>query len=205
MAASSTDRTLPHLPTPTGCAHNISNCELAECPDLTSVRCVRCRASYTEVEGRCMTCPTRTPILHCEEEQSVGCLFRWCSRCEQGFYREASACEVCPRLHAGCRDHVCSSADDVRCVRCQPGFFLAGTTCKECPSPNPMCDEFTCRDSNDVTCTKCKDGFLEVDGQCLLCPSTSLIPDCVDVARDGCFKKLVQEVCSRLLHQRNSL
>ncbi|XP_048248175.1 neurogenic locus notch homolog protein 2-like isoform X1 [Haliotis rufescens] len=171
-----------------GCPDNISNCEFAECPDLNPARCVRCRAGYTQVEGRCQTCPPHTPILHCEEEASVGCLFWWCNRCEQGFYREATACEVCPRLHAGCRDHVCSSTDDVRCVSCHPGFFLAGSTCKECPSPNPTCDEVICSDANDVTCTKCKDGYLEVDGQCIPCPSTILIPDCVDVGRDGCFK-----------------
>ncbi|XP_048248170.1 cadherin-related family member 1-like isoform X1 [Haliotis rufescens] len=132
--------------------------------------------------------PSRTPILHCEEEASSGSLFRWCSRCEQGFYRKDAACEVCPRPHAGCRDVLCSSPNNVRCTSCHPGFYLTGSTCLECPQSGPDCQQFECTDPHQVTCTKCNEGFFFFKNQCTACPSTILIPDCVDVVRDGCFK-----------------
>ncbi|XP_067672299.1 cadherin-related family member 1-like [Haliotis asinina] len=134
-------------------------------------------------------CPPHTPILHCEEEDtSASCLFRRCVRCEQGFFQEDAACEVCPRPHAGCRDLICSSFNDVRCTSCYPGFYLTGNTCTECPQTGPDCQQFECTDPQQVTCTKCKNGFFFFNNECTACPSTILIPDCVDVARDGCFK-----------------
>ncbi|XP_046560028.1 protein dachsous-like [Haliotis rubra] len=134
-------------------------------------------------------CPPCTPILHCEEEEtSSSVFFRRCSRCEQGFYRKAGACEVCPRPHAGCRDLICSSATDVHCTSCYPSFYLTGNTCSDCPQTGPDCQQVECTGPRQVTCTKCKDGLFFFNNQCTACPSTILIPDCVDVARDGCFK-----------------
>ncbi|XP_046560030.1 cadherin-related family member 1-like isoform X2 [Haliotis rubra] len=173
----------------TDCRHNFTNCELARCDDPAHPICVLCRGGHTLFHGQCRACPPHTPILHCEEEETPSsCFFRRCSRCEQGFYRKAGACEVCPRPHAGCRDLICSSATDVRCTSCYPSFYLTGNTCSECPQTGPDCQEVECTGPRQVTCTKCKDGLFFFNNQCTACPSTILIPDCVDVARDGCFK-----------------
>ncbi|XP_046560031.1 uncharacterized protein LOC124269057 [Haliotis rubra] len=71
-------------------------------------------------------CPPVAPILHCEESSS-SC----CSRCEQGYFWGAAACDACPPPHAGCRDVICMSPSNVSCTSCHPGFYLKGSTCLE--------------------------------------------------------------------------
>lgn len=120
--------------------------------------CKACKAGYYLSNGNCLTCPSLSNCIYCNQFKSTTCI-----SCAIGYYLSSNgSCTTCPQTGCG----ACIS--DLYCTTAKDGYFLAVDTSGAYTGDVLTCSGLcaTCLGS-PLTCLTCKQGAVKTGTTCI--------------------------------------